>query len=201
MKLLVGYGRVSTKNQEEEGTIAVQEQALQDYCRAHGYELVGFFKDEAVSGDQASRPGLTKLFDFLESSLNVDGVLIYKLDRLARDLYMQEHLIRELVKLGVTLISTKEPDLASTDPMRVAFRQFQGIIAELEKTMITWRLSSGRLHKARKGGYAGGRAAFGYQVTSGKDLAVDAEQAAVVDFSSTPGASRHQPAGSGIPAR
>ena len=177
---LAGYCRVSTENQKEEGTIVLQERALEEYCRAEGHELVALYKDEGVSGDQQSRPGLSKMFDFLECSVGIGGVVIYKLDRLARDLYMQEHIIRQLEQLGLTLISTKEPDLGSTDPMRIAFRQFQGIIAQLENTMITWRLSSGRLNKARKGGYAGGRSAYGYQVTADKDLAINPEQAAVV---------------------
>ena len=179
---LVGYCRVSTENQRDEGTIVLQERALEEFCQANGHQLIALYKDEGVSGDQANRPGLSKMFDFLECSRGIDGVLIYKLDRLARDLYMQEHVIRELGRLGLELVSTKEPDLASTDPMRVAFRQFQGIIAELEKTMITWRLSSGRLNKARKGGYAGGRAAFGYRVTAEKDLVIDPLHAPALDL-------------------
>jgi site-specific DNA recombinase len=65
--------------------------------------------------------------------------------------------------------------------MRVAFRQFSGIVSELEKTMITWRLSGGRLNKARKGGYAGGRRAYGYNVNkASNELEVNEEQASVV---------------------
>jgi site-specific DNA recombinase len=48
--------------------------------------------------------------------------------------------------------------------------------------MITWRLSGGRLSKARNGGYAGGRAAFGYEVTPDNELVLNPEQAAVVSF-------------------
>jgi site-specific DNA recombinase len=179
---LVGYCRVSTDNQREEGTIAVQEYALQEFCKANGHELLTIYKDEGVSGDESNRPGLSTLITFLESSLNIaDGVLIFKLDRLARDLYLQEHIIRELNKLGFKLFSTKEPDLDSKEPMRVAFRQFSGIVSELEKTMITWRLSGGRLNKARKGGYAGGRVAYGYNVNKAKnELEVNQEQAGVV---------------------
>lgn len=177
---LVGYCRVSTDNQREEGTIALQEHELREFCRVGGHELVAIYKDEGVRGDDDNRPGLGKLIDFLESSLNIDGVLIYKLDRLARDLYLQEHIIRELSNLGFKLLSTKETDLDSKEPMRVAFRQFSGMIAELEKTMIKWRLSGGRLNKARQGGYAGGRRAFGYSVTAENELVVNPEQAPTV---------------------
>ena len=179
---LVGYCRVSTENQKEEGTIELQEYALKEFCNANGHELLTIYKDAGISGDESNRPGLSTMLTFLESSLNIaDGVLIFKLDRLARSLYLQEHIIRELNTLGFKLFSTKEPDLDSKEPMRVAFRQFSGIVAELEKTMITWRLSGGRLNKARKGGYAGGKPAYGYSVNkSDKELEVNQEQAGVV---------------------
>jgi len=161
-KKLVGYCRVSTDNQKEEGTIEIQERALQEYAKANGYDLVTIFRDNGVSGGLEDRPGLAELFSYLETDNQIAGVLIYKLDRLARDLYIQEHLIKKLEMLRRSILSVKEPNLDSNDPMRKAFRQFMGIVAELEKAFITMRLSGGRINKARKGGYAGGRVPLGY---------------------------------------
>ncbi len=119
-----GYARVSTGNQREEKTIEIQEQALKEYAEQNNYELVKIFKDDGVSGGLEDRIGLAEMFDFLEDKSNeVKGVLIYRLDRLARDLYLSEHLIKKLEELKVKLISTKERDLGSKDPMRKAFRQ------------------------------------------------------------------------------
>jgi site-specific DNA recombinase len=178
---LFGYCRVSTDNQRDDGTIALQEQALAEHCTAQGYELVRTFRDEGISGAKEldNRPGLASLFDCLEQDSGIDGVIIYKLDRLARDLYIQEHLIRKLAQTGRRILSTKEPDLDGTDPMRKAFRQFMGIVSELEKAFITMRLSGGRLNKARKGGYAGGGVALGYKAED-KELALDNATAATV---------------------
>jgi len=179
---IVGYCRVSTDNQKEEGTIDIQRQALREYAEQNGYELVRIFEDEGVSGGVENRPGLAELFDFIEAKENksVVAVLIYKLDRLARDLYIQEHLIKKLEGLGCRLISTKEADLVSNDPMRKAFRQFMGIVSELEKAFITMRLSGGRINKIKnKKAYAGGGVALGYTVKD-KDLSINWEQAEVV---------------------
>lgn len=178
---LAGYCRVSTDNQKEEGTIQLQENALNAFALANGFELVRIFKDEGISGGLEDRPGLNELFSFLEINKGVDGVLIFKLDRLARDLYIQEHLIKKLELLGKKLISTKEKDLDSNDPMRKAFRQFMGIVSELEKAFITMRLSGGRINKAKKGGYAGGGVALGYKVKD-KDLIVDKKLSEIVKF-------------------
>lgn len=178
---LVGYCRVSTDNQKEERTIEIQENALKDYARVNGYELVKIFKDEGISGakELENRPGLAKLFYYIENKNGIAGVLIYKLDRLARDLYIQEHLIKKIEELEIRLVSTQEPDLDSNDPMRKAFRQFMGIVSELEKSFITMRLSAGRINKARKGGYAGGGPSIGYKSVD-KELEIDQEQAETV---------------------
>jgi DNA invertase Pin-like site-specific DNA recombinase len=52
----------------------------------------------------------------------VRTVVIEKLDRLARDLMVQEHIIRDLQERGITLISAAEPDLCSNDPTRKLLR-------------------------------------------------------------------------------
>jgi len=176
MKKIIGYCRVSTDNQKDEGTISLQRDALKGYAKQYGYELVKTFEDEGVSGGIEDRAGLAEMFSFLEdkrSGKDITAVLIYKLDRLARDLYIQEHLIKKLESLNKQLISTKEPDLAGNDPMRKAFRQFMGIVSELEKAFITMRLSGGRINKIKnKNTYAGGGIALGYS-TKGKDLIIN----------------------------
>jgi len=181
MKKIVGYCRVSTDNQREEGTIEIQEKALKEYAGKNNIELIQIFKDEGISGSKEleDRPGLFGLFDFIEDGRDIEGVLIFKLDRLARDLYIQEHLIKKLELLNIELISIKEPDLSSKDPMRKAFRQFMGIVSELEKAFITMRLSAGRINKAQKGGYAGGATALGY-ISKNKKLKIDREQAEII---------------------
>jgi len=179
---IIGYLRVSTENQKDEGTIELQRNALKEYAKQNGYDLVDTFEDEGVSGGLADRAGLAEMFNYLEDKTNkeVSGVLIYKLDRLARDLYIQEHLIKKFEALDIKLISTKEPDLASNDPMRKAFRQFMGIVSELEKAFITMRLTAGRKNKIEfKQKYAGGGLALGYN-TKGKDLIINQKQAEVI---------------------
>jgi len=178
---LVGYCRVSTDNQKEEGTIEIQEKALKQYTEKNNFELIKIFKDEGVSGSSEleNRAGLAELFNFIETNEGIEGVLIFKLDRLARDLYIQEHLIKKLELLNIKLLSIKEKNLDSKDPMRKAFRQFMGIVSELEKAFITMRLSGGRINKASKGGFAGGVVALGYN-TKNKKLFIDEEQAEII---------------------
>jgi len=178
---LVGYCRVSTDIQKEQNTIEIQEKALAQFADKNDYELVEVFKDEGISGSKEleNRPGLAELFYYIETNEGVEGVLIFKLDRLARDLYIQEHLIKKLDLLKIKLVSINEPDLDSNDPMRKAFRQFLGIISELEKAFIVMRLSAGRVNKAQKGGFSGGVIALGY-ISKNKKLFIDKEKAETI---------------------
>lgn len=178
--MFVAYLRVSTENQKNEGTISLQKREIEDYCQQNRIIIGKYFADEGISGSKElhNRPGLAELFEFIEEN-HVEGVVIWKLDRLARDLYLQETLIRKLDKLNVRLISTKEIDLDSKDPMRKAFRQFMGIVSELEKEFIAMRLSAGRINKSKKGKYAGGCPAFGFDADK-KELMVNDDQAKVV---------------------
>ena len=106
--MFVAYLRVSTENQKNEGTINLQKREIEVFAENNGIEIEDYYSDNGVSGSKElhNRPGLISLFDTIENNY-VEGVLIWKLDRLARDLYVQETLIRQLDKFKVRLISTK----------------------------------------------------------------------------------------------
>lgn len=177
-----GYARVSTDNQREEKTIEIQERALEEYADKNNIELMRTFQDNGVSGGLEFRPALAEMFNYLEEKENQDitGVIIYKLDRLARDVRIQENLIYDLQeKRGKKIISIKEPDLDSKDITRVLMRQMIGAISQYEKGLITMRLSSGRMNKIRKGGYSGGGVALGYNAKD-KELIIDKGDAETV---------------------
>lgn len=97
-------------------------------------------------------------------------------------MYLQEHIINKLEGLGVEILSTKEKDLSSDDPMRKAFRQFMGTVSELEKAFITMRMSAGRINKIKnKKKYTGGGVPLGYAVEN-KDLVVDVPTSSTVQL-------------------
>lgn len=179
---LIGYCRVSTENQRDEGTIEHQVKDIEKYAEQNNYHLVKIFKDNGVSGslEWHQRKGMVELFNFMSEHRDIDGVLIYRLDRLARDLRVQENIIYDLQeKRKKTIISIKEPDLDSKDITRVLFRQMLSAVAQYERGLITMRMMNGRLKKAEKGGYAGGSVAYGY-VVKNNSLRIDKKQAEIV---------------------
>lgn len=141
-----GYLRVSGKSQVRGDGFARQEQAIREYAELHGIEIVRIFKEEGVSGTKAARPALAKLMVALErNGHGVKTILIEKVDRLARDLLVQETIIGDLKKNGYELMSAHEGDkLLSDDPTRKLIRQVMGAIAEYEKAMLVEKMRAAK---------------------------------------------------------
>ena len=95
-------------------------------------------------------------------SNGVRVVLIEKLDRLARDLMVQETIIGDLKKRGFDLISVSEPDLCSEDPSRKLVRQIFGAIAEYDRAMIVLKLRGARQRMKAKVGRCEGQKPYGH---------------------------------------
>lgn len=83
---LIGYCRVSTKDQVEKGvSLAVQREKLELYCKLHGHELVDVISDEGKSAKSLQRPGLQRARALLLATPSpADGIVVCDLDRLTR---------------------------------------------------------------------------------------------------------------------
>lgn len=156
------YLRVSGKSQVTGDGFRRQFIAIRKFCQANGLRIVRVFKERGVCGETEleDRPALSELFNALEEN-GIKTVVIEKLDRLARDLMVQETIIADMQKSKYTLHSTCEPDLCSKDPSRVLMRQIFGAIAQYEKAMIVLKLRGARQRKKARGERGEGRHAFG----------------------------------------
>ena len=163
---IVGYVRVSTDRQADAGAgLDVQRRAVRAWCRAEGHRLVTVLADEGVSGTLSDRPALAEALALLRDR-SARGLVVHRLDRLARDLVLQEQLLAEC--MGAVVASTsagEDPYLRDdpADPSRRLIRQVLGAVADYERAMIGLRLAAGRRHKAASGGYAFGAPPFGYR--------------------------------------
>lgn len=178
MQKVVAYCRVSTLSQAENDNIELQIESLTRHAKKRDLQITEWFKDEGVSGGLEERPALAQMMRYLETHDDVQVILVYSLTRLARDLYIQEGLIREFGKLNKQVVSLTEPDLGSNDPTRKLFRQVIGAFAEFERAMITLRMKNGRDSAVAKGGWHGGQV-YGYDSKDGQ-LLVNQKEAEIV---------------------
>lgn len=75
------YARVSTDKQ----TVENQIEKLKEYIKIRDFELVGIFRDHAISGKKARRPELDTMMDLIKKG-KINAVLVWKLDRIGRSM-------------------------------------------------------------------------------------------------------------------
>ena len=157
------YARVSTRRQEQEGTIESQLAELAAYAAREGLEVAieDHYIDQGVSGQLLARPGLDRLRDAaLTGAFHV--VLCLSPDRLARDLAVQAIVLYELRRQGVEVVFLNQPPLADTAQAQF-WQEIQAVMAKLERAMIQDRMRRGRLYRLRQGQSAPVKAPYGYR--------------------------------------
>jgi site-specific DNA recombinase len=97
------YLRVSTPGQAEGFGFDRQEEACRAYAKKAGYEVAGVFQEAGVSGvaDETQRPAFQEMMTDILSN-GVKTVIVESMDRLARELRIQETLLIYLASKGVT---------------------------------------------------------------------------------------------------
>src|SRR5262249_20618972 len=144
------YARVSTSQQQHQGTIESQRRTLQHPIQPHGWGLLPEHEyiDEGISGARLDRPALDRLRDAARRG-EFDAVVIVSPDRLARNYAHQWLLIEEFTKMHTQVIFLQNP--FGDSPQGKLLTQMQGMIAEYERAQITERTRRDRLEKARRG--------------------------------------------------
>lgn len=111
-----------------------------------------------------------------------DALVVPKLDRLARQLTIQEAALAQAWKHGGRVFACDHGEVQQDDPddpMRKAMRQMMGVFAELDRGMIVARLRRGRAAKKKSGGYVSGRPRYGLRADNGA-LVKNAEEQATI---------------------
>jgi DNA invertase Pin-like site-specific DNA recombinase len=181
---LIAYRRVSTRGQLDRYGLAAQETDLRRYARQAGLRIVRIETDGAKTGTLPAdqRPALLACLKAISDGEAV-GLLAPSLDRIARELTVQEAVLGQVWSLGGvvhTAESGEVPEDDPDDPMRTAMRQMRGVFAQLDRALIVKRMRNGRRAKSETGGYAGyGSPAFGTRSASGV-IVTDAAEAETV---------------------
>lgn len=180
----VGYERVSTKEQAEEGFgLDAQDAQIRRWCDSNNHTLIAVYRDEGISGtkDEGDRPGLARSLIALEGSAEI--LVVARLDRLARALTVQEAVLAQAWRRGGRVVQVDGGEIMPDDPddpMRTAMRQMMGVFAQLDRAQTVARLRAGRRAKEAKGGYAGrGSPKLGQRTEAGELVADSLEQATI----------------------
>lgn len=159
MPLVVGYARVSSREQ------AIESQALeQQIARLEAAGATKIFKD-IQSGSRDDRPELNELMD-LVNKREIDEVIITRIDRLARSLPKLHECIRVYLETGVNLrILDQQIDLSTSQGKLMA--NVLGSLSEWEIDQLSERIRHGKQHR-RNQKKACESSPWGYRVVNDK---------------------------------
>jgi site-specific DNA recombinase len=159
----IGYIRVSTTDQAEEGvSLEAQRAKIAAWAELNGYELAGIYEDSGISGTKADRPGLTAALAAIGKG---DALVVYSLSRLSRSTKHTIEIADRLDKTGADLVSISEKIDTTTAAGKMVFRML-AVLNEFERDQIAERTSTAMQHKKAKGELVG-------SVPYGKVLADD----------------------------
>lgn len=169
-RLAAGYARVSTETQLDGFGLPIQRDAITDYATGASLELAAVFVDEGISGGEGldGRAGLAAALDWLSEHPGAT-LILPRLDRLARDLMVQEQVLADAWTTGATVTSCSETERTycrpdnPEDPARTLIRQVLGAVAAYERAMIRLRLVRGRRRRLIETGWAGGPMPYGWE--------------------------------------
>jgi site-specific DNA recombinase len=166
--LTIGYIRVSTAGQVETGvSLEAQAKKIRAYCDLHDLELQEIIEDAGLSGKSiAGRPGIQKVLDLVKTR-KVANVIIFKLDRLARNLKEACEIAELFQKKDVALHSISE----KIDSASATGRLFYNILSAMaawEREIIGERTAVALSTKREKGERTNYQAPFGYRHESGR---------------------------------
>jgi DNA invertase Pin-like site-specific DNA recombinase len=146
------YARVSTRDKGQNPELQLSD--LREYAAARGWQIIGEFVDEGVSGSRDSRPQLDAMMR-LAKARKLDVIAVWKLDRFGRSLRHLVDALAELEATGVAFVSLRDSLDLSTPAGKLMFHVI-GAMAEFERALIQERVRAG-LAIARSRGKTLGR--------------------------------------------
>ncbi len=176
MERTIGYVRVSTTGQAEEGySLEAQRRKIVAYCELHDLELMEIIEDRGLSAKSvAGRPGIQRALELVRTS-KLDNLVIFKLDRMARNLKEACEMAELLEKKRCHLHSISE----KIDTGSATGRLFYNILSAMaawEREIISERTKTALAVKRENGQRISGHAPFGFSFVDGKLVIDDNEQ-------------------------
>ena len=163
------YARYSSDSQREE-SIEGQIRECTAYAKKNGITIVKHYIDRAISAKTDNRPQFQQMIKDSDKKL-FDIVLVWKLDRFARNRYDSARYKTQLKKNGVKLVSATE--IISEGPEGIILESVLEGYAEYYSADLAEKVVRGQTENILKGRCNGGRGTFGYTLDSERKFHID----------------------------
>jgi len=176
MAVAVIYARYSSAEQREE-SVEGQIRECKEYAEKEGITIVNSYIDRAVSAKTDNRPAFRQMIEDSKKKL-FDAVIVWKLDRFARNRTDSAIYKAVLKKNGVKVISAKE--IISDGPEGIILESMLEGFAEYYSAELAVKVVRGMTENALKAKFNGGNYTFGYLIDENRHFKPDPMTAPVV---------------------
>lgn len=163
------YARYSSDNQREE-SIEGQLRECKEYAERNGITILATYIDRALSAKTDHRPDFQRMIKDSAKGL-FDVVLVWKLDRFARNRYDSAHYKAILKKNGVKVVSAKE--VIAGDSTGILLESMLEGYAEFYSAELSEKVIRGLTDNALKCKYNGGTVPMGYKIDAEQRFQID----------------------------
>jgi site-specific DNA recombinase len=174
------YIRVSTQYQVDRASLPVQREELINYAK-YALDITDcvVFEDAGYSAKNTDRPDYQRMMARVRAG-EFSHLLVWKIDRISRNLLDFAAMYAELKKLGIVFVSKNE-QFDTSSAMGEAMLKIILVFAELERNMTSERVSAVMLSRANDGIWNGGKVPFGYAYDKdSKQFSIIEDEAQVV---------------------
>ena len=174
------YIRVSTHWQVDKDSLQVQRRELIAYAQMLlGIQEFEVFEDAGYSAKNTDRPKYQEMMGRLRTG-EFSHLLVWKIDRISRNLLDFANMYAELKRLGVDFVSKNEK-FDTSSAIGEAMLKIILVFAELERNITSERVTSVMLSRATNGQWNGGRIPYGYKYDKQtKEFEPDPQESKVV---------------------
>lgn len=169
------YARYSSDKQTEQ-SIEGQLRYCNQYAEMHGYKIIGNYIDRAISGTSDNRPQFQQMIEDSHKK-QFQFIIVWKLDRFARNRYDSAIYKNKLKKNGVKVLSATE-GIGEGDESIILEAVLEAM-AETYSRQLSQNVKRGLKESALKGNSTGGSIPLGYKLENGR-LAVDVQTSPIV---------------------
>lgn len=176
MKKGVIYARYSSDRQNEQ-SITGQVDVCKKWASNNDIEIIDIYYDEALTGKTDKRPSFQRVINDAKMG-KFDYIIVYKLDRFARNRYDSAIYKAQLKKYGVKVASAMEN--IADGPEGIILESVLEGMAEYYSANLAQNVLRGMQQKAEQGKYMGGTIPLGYKIDESKNYIIDENSAFLV---------------------
>ena len=156
-------------------SIGNQVELCKEYIQTHYPEVpqdhVLIYEDEGFSGGNLNRPDFKKMMDAARQK-KFRVIIVYRLDRISRNISDFSSLIEELSRLEIAFVSIREQFDTGT-PMGRAMMYIASVFSQLERETIAERIRDNMHELAKTGRWLGGTTPTGYSSEAVQKITID----------------------------